>query len=186
MRGLGLKDGIIAAVKADFWSLTAFEIGLFGWMVLMRFVFFGRHLHPNSPVYWFMMHDRHDHRLRDHLPDELVPRPRRYQGRYVSASPSPVGHFTQFEVRKDFHFWLADSRCVANTAGWRVPLAWQIGKQFREMLVRRCVVQRFPGSISKAGGHDVEVALGESRERGAFGKYWRSRPLVLAPPCQGA
>lgn len=55
MRGLGLKDGIIASVKADFLSLTAFEIGLFGWMVLMRFVFFGPHLHPDSPVYWFMM-----------------------------------------------------------------------------------------------------------------------------------
>ncbi|GAN79853.1 MULTISPECIES: DUF4396 domain-containing protein [Acidocellaceae] len=55
MRGLGLKDGIIAAVKADFLSLTAFEVGLFGWMALMRFVFFGPHLHPDSPVYWFMM-----------------------------------------------------------------------------------------------------------------------------------
>ncbi|SHF39023.1 protein of unknown function [Acidocella aminolytica 101 = DSM 11237] len=55
MRGLGLKDGIIAAVKADFLSLTAFEVGLFGWMTLMRFVFFGPQLHPDSPVYWFMM-----------------------------------------------------------------------------------------------------------------------------------
>ncbi|WP_291344683.1 DUF4396 domain-containing protein [Acidiphilium sp. 20-67-58] len=55
MRGLGLKDGIIAAVKADFLSLTAFEVGLFGWMALMRFVFSDPHLHPDSPVYWFMM-----------------------------------------------------------------------------------------------------------------------------------
>jgi hypothetical protein len=31
MRGLGLRDGLVAAAKADFISLTAFEIGLFGW-----------------------------------------------------------------------------------------------------------------------------------------------------------
>jgi hypothetical protein len=55
MRGLRPVQGIIAAVKADFLSLTSFEIGLFGWMALMRFVFFGPDLHPNSPVYWFMM-----------------------------------------------------------------------------------------------------------------------------------
>src|SRR5699024_11739345 len=42
--------------KADILSLTAFEIGLFGWMALMTFVFFtDPHLEPNSPVYWFMM-----------------------------------------------------------------------------------------------------------------------------------
>jgi hypothetical protein len=37
MRGLGLKDGLIAATRADFISLTAFEIGLFGWMAVMAF-----------------------------------------------------------------------------------------------------------------------------------------------------
>ena len=30
MRGLGVKDGLRAAAKADFLSLTAFEVGLFG------------------------------------------------------------------------------------------------------------------------------------------------------------
>src|ERR1700728_49665 len=35
MRGLGVKDGLVAAAKADFISLTAFEIGLFGWMAVM-------------------------------------------------------------------------------------------------------------------------------------------------------
>jgi len=56
MRGLGLREGIVAAVKADLLSLTAFEVGLFGWMALMSFVFFpDPHLHPNSPVYWFLM-----------------------------------------------------------------------------------------------------------------------------------
>jgi uncharacterized protein DUF4396 len=32
MRGLGVRGGLKAAAKADFISLTAFEIGLFGWM----------------------------------------------------------------------------------------------------------------------------------------------------------
>ncbi|WP_233209208.1 DUF4396 domain-containing protein [Mycobacterium sp. ENV421] len=56
MRGLGLRKGLTQAAKADVLSLTAFEVGLFGWMALMSFVFFGSHpLHPNNPVYWFLM-----------------------------------------------------------------------------------------------------------------------------------
>lgn len=56
MRGLGFRDGIKAAAKADILSLTAFEVGLFGWMALMAFVFFpDPHLTPATPVYWFLM-----------------------------------------------------------------------------------------------------------------------------------
>jgi hypothetical protein len=57
MRGLGLRDGLVAAVKADILSLTAFEVGLFGWMALMSYVFFPEPdpVRPDSPVYWFMM-----------------------------------------------------------------------------------------------------------------------------------
>jgi hypothetical protein len=57
MRGLGLKDGLVAAAKADFISLTCFEIGLFGWMALMTFVFFPapHNLMPSSPAFWLMM-----------------------------------------------------------------------------------------------------------------------------------
>jgi hypothetical protein len=56
MRELGVREGIRAAAKADLLSLTAFEVGLFGWMALMSFVFFPHpHLHPDSPVYWFLM-----------------------------------------------------------------------------------------------------------------------------------
>lgn len=56
MRGLGVREGIKAAAKADILSLSAFEVGLFGWMALMTFVFFPHpHLQPNSPVYWFLM-----------------------------------------------------------------------------------------------------------------------------------
>ncbi|MEO1059320.1 MAG: DUF4396 domain-containing protein [Actinomycetota bacterium] len=44
------------AAKADFWSLTAFEVGLFTWMGLMFFVFFtDPHLEANSAVFWFLM-----------------------------------------------------------------------------------------------------------------------------------
>ena len=56
MRGLGFRKGIVQAAKADVLSLTAFEVGLFGWMALMALVFFPHpHLHPDSPVYWFGM-----------------------------------------------------------------------------------------------------------------------------------
>ena len=56
MRGLGFRKGMVQAAKADVLSLAAFEVGLFGWMALMAFVFFpGPHLHPDSPVYWFGM-----------------------------------------------------------------------------------------------------------------------------------
>lgn len=53
MRGLGLRDGLKAAAKADVLALTAFEVGLFGWMALMAFVFYPapHHLHPDTPVY---------------------------------------------------------------------------------------------------------------------------------------
>jgi hypothetical protein len=56
MRGLSLGKGLWQAAKADVLSLTAFEVGLFGWMALTVFVLFpGPHLHPNDPVYWFLM-----------------------------------------------------------------------------------------------------------------------------------
>ena len=56
MRQLSPRAGIAAALKADALSLTTFEIGLFGWMVLMRFVFFHTSpLHPDEARYWFMM-----------------------------------------------------------------------------------------------------------------------------------
>jgi hypothetical protein len=57
MRGLGIRDGLQAATKADFISLTAFEVGLFGWMAIMAFVLFPapHHLTPSSAAFWFLM-----------------------------------------------------------------------------------------------------------------------------------
>ena len=57
MRGLGLKDGLKAATKADFISLTFFEVGLFAWMAIMTFVLFPapHQLMPNSASFWLLM-----------------------------------------------------------------------------------------------------------------------------------
>ncbi|QQE81187.1 DUF4396 domain-containing protein [Alicyclobacillus sp. SO9] len=48
--GRGLKN----AIKADTWSLIAYEIGMFGWMALVH-VFFVHVPEPTNLLYWFMM-----------------------------------------------------------------------------------------------------------------------------------
>lgn len=49
-------EGLKGALKADTASLLAFEIGMFAWMLLSRFVLFADHpLHANQAAYWFMM-----------------------------------------------------------------------------------------------------------------------------------
>jgi Domain of unknown function (DUF4396) len=55
MRGLSFWPGVWAAVKADTLSLTAFEIGLFGWMAFTSLVLFHPALQANRPEFWFMM-----------------------------------------------------------------------------------------------------------------------------------
>ncbi len=55
MRGLGLRDGLVAALKADTLSLVAFEVGLFSWMILVQLVIFPNHVTPIEPTFWFMM-----------------------------------------------------------------------------------------------------------------------------------
>ncbi len=55
MRGLGLRDGVVAALKADTLSLIAFEVGLFAWMIFVQIVAFPEHLVPTDPTFWFMM-----------------------------------------------------------------------------------------------------------------------------------
>lgn len=54
MRGLGVREGLAAAVKADTVSIVAFEVGLFGWMALDAFVLF-----PGESIaswnHWFQM-----------------------------------------------------------------------------------------------------------------------------------
>ena len=42
------------ALKVDFLSLTAWQVGMYGWMALVIFVWFG-HLRPDHIAFWFMM-----------------------------------------------------------------------------------------------------------------------------------
>jgi hypothetical protein len=54
MRGLGLRDGLWAAVKADTLSLIAYEVGMFAWMAVVQKLLFPG-LEPTSWTFWFMM-----------------------------------------------------------------------------------------------------------------------------------
>ena len=42
------------ALKVDLFSLTAWQVGMYGWMALVVFVWFGR-LRPHQVEFWFMM-----------------------------------------------------------------------------------------------------------------------------------
>ena len=59
MRGLGFGDGIVAAIKADTLSLTAWQVGMYGFMAFAHFVLFGSllgvKLTPDTAEFWFMM-----------------------------------------------------------------------------------------------------------------------------------
>jgi hypothetical protein len=50
----GLKT-VVRAAKADILSLTAFEVGLFGWMVAYQAGIWNYRLMMNTWVYWWMM-----------------------------------------------------------------------------------------------------------------------------------
>jgi hypothetical protein len=55
MRKLSPGEGIRAAIKADTFSLIAFQIGMYAWMAVYQKLIFHPSLHADSPVYWFMM-----------------------------------------------------------------------------------------------------------------------------------
>ena len=59
MRGLSFGQGVIAAIKADTLSLTAWQVGMYGFMALAYFnIFrrgFGTELRTDSVEFWFMM-----------------------------------------------------------------------------------------------------------------------------------
>ena len=52
MRGLGLRDGVVAAVKVDTLSLLAYEIGMFAWMGFRSWAY--PDLQPTDLSYWPM------------------------------------------------------------------------------------------------------------------------------------
>ncbi len=55
MRDVSVREGLKEAVKADTASLTAWQIGMYGWMAIVVFVIFGHELPKNEPLFWFMM-----------------------------------------------------------------------------------------------------------------------------------
>jgi hypothetical protein len=55
MRHLSPAQGLKAALKADALSLTAWQVGMYGWMAVVTFGIFGRELAKTGPVFWFMM-----------------------------------------------------------------------------------------------------------------------------------
>jgi len=56
MRNLTPAAGIVSAIKADTLSITAFQVGMYAWMALVRFRLFPRpHLHPDRAAFWLMM-----------------------------------------------------------------------------------------------------------------------------------
>lgn len=55
MHNLGMRKAFIAAIKSDFFSLTAWQIGMYGWMAIVLFGVFRGDLPRTGPVFWFMM-----------------------------------------------------------------------------------------------------------------------------------
>ncbi len=59
MRGLSLGAGLVAAVKADTLSLTAWQIGMYGFMAIAELLIFrrgfGTSMRADTPAFWFMM-----------------------------------------------------------------------------------------------------------------------------------
>jgi hypothetical protein len=55
MRHLSVGKGIWAAIKADTLALTAWQVGMYGWMAVVVFLIFGHELEKTDPVFWFMM-----------------------------------------------------------------------------------------------------------------------------------
>lgn len=59
MRGLSVGQGLIQAVKADTLSLSAWQVGMYGFMAVAHFWIFGSllgaALDTASPEFWFMM-----------------------------------------------------------------------------------------------------------------------------------
>ena len=54
-RGLSPLNRLKTALKADALSLTAWQIGMYGWMAVVLFVLFEPAPGKMSPVFWFMM-----------------------------------------------------------------------------------------------------------------------------------
>ena len=54
-QGVGRLEGLWLAVRADTLSIVAFQVGLFGWMILSAKVIWQPPLDIDTPGHWFMM-----------------------------------------------------------------------------------------------------------------------------------
>ncbi len=55
MKHLSSKEAIVAALKADTLSLTAWQVGMYGWMAICAFLIFHHRLEASTPLFWLMM-----------------------------------------------------------------------------------------------------------------------------------
>lgn len=55
MRDLDFREGMVAAAKADVLSLTAWQVGMYGWMAIATFLLYHHELKADTPRFWFMM-----------------------------------------------------------------------------------------------------------------------------------
>ena len=55
MRNLSVAEGLLAALKADTLSLTAWQVGMYGWMAIVIFLIFQHEIPKTDPLFWFMM-----------------------------------------------------------------------------------------------------------------------------------
>ena len=59
MRGLSLGPGILAVLKSDALSLTSWQVGMYGCMALVQYLYFrpllGEKLAVDTPEFWFTM-----------------------------------------------------------------------------------------------------------------------------------
>lgn len=55
MKQLSPGRGLLAALKADSLSLSAWQVGMYGWMAITTFLIFGHEIDKGNPVFWFMM-----------------------------------------------------------------------------------------------------------------------------------
>lgn len=56
MEKISVSQGLVRAVKADFFSLTSWQVGMYGWMAIVYFLLFRSFpLEKDSWLFWFMM-----------------------------------------------------------------------------------------------------------------------------------
>ena len=111
MRGLTPCQGIVAAVKADTLSLTAWQVGMYGFMAIAHFWIFGSllgvRLDVDSIEFWFMMQIAMLFGFVTVLSGQLVAHPDRCEGEDVTVSGSGKNSMTTFSGEKAPCAWSA-------------------------------------------------------------------------------